>query len=594
MIGRSSSCTLQMVDPYFSRRHLRFYEQSDGVWLEDLNSRNGIQLNGVAVGEPRSISNESRIQVGRHAFVLNPSVTVLPGHRNEEPVVVVERPDVQPAEITFAADNAIPSIDDWAFVHRLTLNLLRQAGPEPMLQILFEALLTHFDAQRGFILRRNVDTGAWKTAAAVSGGKPMGQSRTLLNRAVESKTALMVDNAIDHVHFSGAQSVVAQNLRSVLLAPLVYGDQVLGVIQLDCNRVGAFGAKDLSAMSLVAQTAAATLHQTKRAERAQRQLLSQAAVRDMNSRFVGEHPSTLALLTTVRKAAKSDARVVIEGESGTGKELIARMIHEQSHRANGPFVALNCAAIPDNLIESELFGHEKGAFTGATKRRLGSFEQADGGTLFLDEVAELPLHAQSKLLRVLQEQCFYRLGSERAIQVDVRVVAATHQDLSKRVASQQFREDLYYRLNVISLWLPPLRERLDDLDFLVPYFIKRYAAKMGCSVPAVHASALSKLKRYPWPGNVRELQNTLERAMVFLDSAALGPDDISLGSGKSAAPALIDGGTLQQTLRETERRLIVQTLKQTGGNKSGAARILGISRPTLDKKLASYEGSVRP
>jgi two-component system response regulator FlrC len=293
-------------------------------------------------------------------------------------------------------------------------------------------------------------------------------------------------------------------------------------------------------------------------------------------------PSLAPVLALVRAVAPRDTTVLVTGESGTGKELVARAIHGLSRRSAGPFVAVNSAAIPENLVESELFGHEKGAFTGAVAARPGVFEAAAGGTVFLDEVGELPAAAQAKLLRVLQERTVTRLGATRTLDVDFRLIAATHRDLEALVRQGRFREDLYYRIAVLPLALPPLRDRPEDLRPLVERFLRELEPRRAVEVSA---AAWERLRRHRWPGNVRELRNTVERALVLADGPVLEPQHLQLDTPTSVAPA--DGGGAP-TLREMERRAILEALEATGGNRKAAAERLGISLRTLQYRLKEY------
>jgi PAS domain S-box-containing protein len=304
----------------------------------------------------------------------------------------------------------------------------------------------------------------------------------------------------------------------------------------------------------------------------------------MFEEIVGGSPALTAVLSHVSKVASSDSTVLITGETGTGKELVARAIHRRSRRASRGFVAVNCAAIPRDLIASELFGHEKGAFTGALQRRLGRFELADGGTIFLDEVGELASDTQVALLRVLQEREFERVGGQHPIRVDVRVVAATNRDLTEAVADGTFRQDLFYRLNVFPLEMPPLRERQDDIAVLVEYFINRYARKAGKTIRRVSKRTLDRLKSYPWPGNVRELQNVIERSVIVSDTDEFTVDE----SWLSARPAVESRLGMSGALASHEKALIEDALRATGGRvfgPSGAAARLGIPRSTLESKI---------
>ncbi len=310
--------------------------------------------------------------------------------------------------------------------------------------------------------------------------------------------------------------------------------------------------------------------------------------------LIGRSPAMINLLETVAQVAPSEATVLISGESGTGKEMIAGAIHFNSSRKNGAFVKLNCAAITETLMESELFGHEKGSFTGADRRKEGRFYQAHGGSLFLDEVSEMPLTMQVKLLRVLQEREITRVGGEDTLQVDVRLIAATNKNLAELIERGEFREDLYYRLNVVNLEIPPLRQRPEDIPLLAQHFLEMFAAKNHKEIKGFTPRALDCLIRYDWPGNVRELMNAVERTVVLSRSEYLSRKDFSTipGSGppdekNSPDPAEIDiYGT--QPLEEVEKATILNTLQTVGGNKSEAARRLGITRKTLHKKLKAY------
>jgi two-component system response regulator AtoC len=297
---------------------------------------------------------------------------------------------------------------------------------------------------------------------------------------------------------------------------------------------------------------------------------------------------------TIRKIAEFKTTVLVGGESGTGKELVSRALHRLSPRKDAPFIAVNCGAIPGTLLESELFGHRKGAFTDANRDRKGLFEEAHGGTLFLDEIGELPLALQVKLLRVLQEEEIRRLGDTQDVKVDVRVVAATARDLAGEVSRGAFREDLYYRLNVLNLQLPALRERREDIPLLINHFVERMNARMGLAITGISAEALRLCMEYDWPGNVRELENTVERAMVLSETAQLEadslPDRVRVGRRASAAPAPEEGDDLsiKRASRRTEESLIRRALAKTGGNRTRAAELLEISHRALLYKIKEY------
>jgi formate hydrogenlyase transcriptional activator len=302
----------------------------------------------------------------------------------------------------------------------------------------------------------------------------------------------------------------------------------------------------------------------------------------ISSNLIGSSPKFRAVLTDVERIAPVDSAVLIQGETGTGKDVIARAIHEASPRRNQRFVALNCAAIPSALFESELFGHERGAFTGACTQVQGRFQMADRGTLFLDEIGDMPLELQPKLLRALQEQEFERLGSTHTIRVNVRVVAATNQDLAELVSKKLFRADLFYRLNVIPLFLPPLRERVQDIPALTEFFVEKFAARLNKPIELIPDEVMAVLKAHDWPGNIRELQNFIERAVLFSPGSALYlPPDLKHGVKPRSESAAC-------TLADADREHILETLKQTGwmiGGQDGAANRLGLPRTTLIYKM---------
>jgi two-component system nitrogen regulation response regulator GlnG len=319
--------------------------------------------------------------------------------------------------------------------------------------------------------------------------------------------------------------------------------------------------------------------------------------------LVGRCTQMQEVYKAIGRVASQDVTVLITGESGTGKELVARAIYQHSKRSGQPFLAINCAAIPETLLESELFGHERGAFTGADRRRVGKFEQCHGGTLFLDEVGDLHPLTQAKLLRVLQEQKFERLGGNETVETDVRIIAATNADLEKRVAAGRFRQDLYFRLNVFPIHLPPLRERGDDLDLLVDYYLRRFGQELDKPMPAVPPETVAALRQYDWPGNVRELQSALKQALLQMRGTVLLPEFLPavVRTPGPATPAADVGGELDQFIHDRiaagsedlyaecltllERRLLTRVLQHTGGNQVQAARILGITRGSLRTKI---------
>jgi two-component system response regulator AtoC len=338
------------------------------------------------------------------------------------------------------------------------------------------------------------------------------------------------------------------------------------------------------------------LIQLERAIRSRRQAQELISLRDLaeadseSAEIIGDSPAMQQVYKSIGQVAATDSTVLIRGESGTGKELVARAIHRHSKRSSAPFVPVNCAAIPESLLESELFGHEKGAFTGAAGKRRGRLELADRGTVFLDEIGELSPATQSKLLRALQERTIERLGSEQSLQLDIRVITATNRDLEEMVRAREFREDLYYRLNVVAIRIPPLRERREDIPQLAEHFLTRLAARQERAAIPLSPAALDILKKREWPGNVRELEHTLERAVVLSRGAAITPEHLeeqseSRGEWFDLVP--LDDG-MHALVTQLERKLVERALRQAGGNRTRAAELLRINRRLLYDKLREF------
>jgi formate hydrogenlyase transcriptional activator len=430
-------------------------------------------------------------------------------------------------------------------------------------------------------------------------GSPSGTAfRTMKPLTLQSPFAGWLDSPI-------AQIAVREGLKSVCCLPLISRNRAIGVLVLGRLRDDAFSQADVSFLSQIANQIALAVENAL-AYREIRELKEQLSKEklyledeirtEMNfAQIIGTSTSLRRVLKEVGTVAPTDSTVLIYGETGTGKELIARAIHDLSPRSAKPFVKLNCAAIPTGLLESELFGHEKGAFTGAIAQRIGRFEVADGGTIFLDEIGEIPLELQTKLLRVLQEREFERLGSSRTLRTDARLIAATNRDLEVMVAEQKFRSDLFFRLNVFPVHVPPLRERQGDIPLLVRHFAQQFSRRMKKVMETIPSAAMDALCRYHWPGNIRELQNVIERAVIISAGPALSVDVADLKSPKvshpeerTATPNSATNGALHHLLEETERQQVLQALKQCNwvvAGPHGAAALLGINRSTLQVRI---------
>jgi Nif-specific regulatory protein len=405
--------------------------------------------------------------------------------------------------------------------------------------------------------------------------------------ATTSQPALVTDVRQDKAFFKGIDDKCSFKTRGLIAAPLVHQDVTLGVVEV-LNKIGTsnFTDSDLELLQIFANLAAtatrnAQAHETLRTEnRGLRETMQRA------DRMIGQSPALRQCLDLCTRVAASNATVLLTGETGTGKELMARHLHANSPRRDKAFIAINCAALPETLLESELFGHEKGAFTGAVSQKIGRFELADGGTLFLDEIGDISLSTQVKLLRVLQEREFVRVGGTQTVACDVRIIAATNRSLRQAMESGEFREDLYYRLNVFPIAMPPLRERREDIPMLVEHFVRRAAIELALKEPHVRDDAVAMLAAYDWPGNIRELQNVVERAVLLGDTGVIFPSHLPR---EIAGPADVEAEVTDGAgLRGYEKAMIIKALKEANWNQTRAARNLGISRDNLRYRIKKY------
>jgi transcriptional regulator with GAF, ATPase, and Fis domain len=434
------------------------------------------------------------------------------------------------------------------------------------------------EEERKLVVRasRNVRREAITNAAG-------GISDSIVRQVLASSRALIVSDALADTQFSRSESVIAMKLSSVMCAPLLSQGEVIGALYVGNDKVKhLFDRTQLELLSIFASQASlilqnAMLLSALRADKAK----LEAELKDKKfGGIIGACPSMLEVFRKLQKVAATDISVLITGETGTGKELIAKELHRRSNRVDGPFVTINCGAIPESLIESELFGHVKGAFTGAIGTRPGKFQVADKGTLFLDEIGELPLNLQVKLLRALQERVVFRVGDSKPEKVDIRIVAATNRNLEEEIRAGHFREDLYYRLNVINLWLPPLRDRGDDVLIIAKALLSKYADELKSSVRGYSPAALASIKKYAWPGNIRQLENRIKKALVLCDQTLLSPEDLDLG--QDAETAILP---LEKAKEEFQRRYVLEVLERNNGNRTQTARDLGVDPRTVFRYL---------
>jgi transcriptional regulator with GAF, ATPase, and Fis domain len=613
VVGRGDGSLVQLTDPTVSRQH-GMIELRDGAlcWVDD-SGKSRTLINGrPAAMHPLAEGDE--IAIGATRLVYMPV----------EGVAVTRAASRVTLEVSSRQLHALTGGDDRARRHLAALAQLGDrlraeaaAGRDAVARAACDAALTALGAHRAFVLSTSQGgRGRVTPVAAAIASTEVTQLQApadLIDKVVHAKQVVTAE--------TGGRAVIAAPVHGG-------GDDVIGILWID-RKAGPWDPIDALAAGCLAHLASAAWvgadardQAVRRADALEEQLNGPAADAD----FIGRSAAAQRVVAFVARVGPSDATVLLGGESGSGKEMVARAIHRASRRAKGPCVAVNCAALTESLIESELFGHEKGAFTGATEKKAGRFEMADRGTLFLDEVGELPLGLQTKFLRVLEERRFERVGGQKAIEVDVRVVAATNRDLAEMVRRGTFREDLYYRLSVITIEVPPLRERLDDVPLLAEFFLVRFRGQAARRISGFAPDAIAAMTRYGWPGNVRELRNAVERAVVLGDrdhiiaqdlppqvlTGAIAPRSRNspptppLGSNSVALAAVtIDPQPLAppspvpptpsarpapaRSLRELEKQGILAALAATGGNKAQAAAILEIDRSTLYKKLKDYD-----
>lgn len=596
-IGRGTDCEVRIDDPLASRHHCRLERLGKEVFLVDLDSRNGTWIDGDKV-DRLPISASDTIRVGSTTFRIAGGLA--DRLASMESTQTQQTPREQDMLQTLLA---------------VSRTLEQEERIERSSALLLDAAVGLTRAERGFLFL--LEDGRTSLAMARNFARePVAApeakfSRTLLEKALKAKKPILLQDAATDGEFAGVESINDLGIRSVLAMPLRYRNTVLGLLAVDHRlTTSAFQAPDADLLGGLAGLASAhlgasqdrvALHKMKRKNsRLQRQLgkrpkpESQTPIETAGgpgfAGLVGTSSAMQKLYSEMERILESDVAVVVEGESGTGKELVARALHFHSRLADRNFVVENCGALPDTLLESELFGHVKGAFTGATRDRKGRFEEADGGTMFLDEVGEMSTAMQSRLLRVLQEGEIRPVGSNEVRHVDVRVIAATNVDLLGKVQSGDFREDLYYRLKVIGLRLPPLRERAGDVPLLAEHFLALEAAEVGKEPRTLGDGARKALEGYSWPGNVRELRNEMRR-LVLLGEDEVQFEELSSAIQENAETAGGDPGPeypLPERVRALEIAAITSALEKEPGNRSRAAKLLGITRFALLRKIEKY------
>jgi Nif-specific regulatory protein len=615
-LGRATTNRIVLKDDLCSREHAEVY-YADGRWrLRDLGSLNGTRLNGEQVDSEWELAPGDEVHLGRTNLLFVEEMGQLPdmpaAKGTEDGVSIKKRlgqtrfltpiPSA-PSDATTAELPPEPvtvprhSLSrDLALLYRLALDMGSANSYPDLVRIVLDGLLEAIPAEVGAILTmkegRNLEVTAHRHRdPSIRTYTPVSEFVT--NEVLASREAILAEDVARDRYLRNRESLAHLGATSLICAPVTFGDKVLGLIHLYCTDPHkAMTAEDLEFTVAVAKHLGAATHQMNRQDSLTAENRSLRDQLRVESELVGTSPPMKAIENQIGRVAGTNATVLIRGESGAGKELVARAIHYSSPRKDGPFVCLNCAALTETLLESELFGHEKGSFTGATEKKIGKFEAAHQGTIFLDEIGEMNPGTQAKLLRVLEGHPFERVGGHTPIRVDVRVVSATNQPLEQAIQNGAFRRDLFFRLQVVEIRVPPLRERLSDVAILADHFLKRFIRETGRKIRGFTPAALKKMEDYHWPGNVRELRNVVERAVALSSGPLLDAPDIWLSSLEAggpvpAAPAV---PTYQAvSLEEIEKDHIRRTLEHTEWNKSQAAAILKIERSTLDRKIKLFD-----
>jgi len=585
VIGRETAATVCIADASVSRRHSKIEKKGDAFVITDLESLNGTFVNDVPV-RSRVLEHGDRVRIGDSQFLFL-------AHEGEaisksSDVNFEETKVISGSTVQIRFDHAIYLMGrDLSALMKVSTTINSIRGLDDLLERLLELLFEVVPAQRGAIVLTN--EGSFETSLVFGLDRAHGKdravtvSRTIVQQVLRDGVALLANDGVSE-WTQATDSLISTGAHSVMCVPLLLLNRELGVLYLDTtfprDQFNNDHLKLVTAISGIAAVAIENARQFEWLETENERLLSDVNV---EHNMIGEAAAMQRVYHFISKVAPTDATVLISGESGTGKELAARAIHRNSKRAQKSFMAVNCAALNESLLESELFGHEKGSFTGALAQKKGRLEIADGGTIFLDEIGELTPPLQVKLLRVLQEREFERVGGTVTIKVDLRVIAATNKNLEEAIEAGEFRQDLYYRLNVVSLEMPPLRDRREDIMLLANYFADKYGTRCNRKLKGFSPEARTCLMSYDWPGNVRELENAIERAVVLGTADQILAEDLPEAllerEGTVAAPA-----NYHVAVAQTKKQIILDAMDQAAGNFAAAARLLGV-HPTYLQRL---------
>ncbi len=607
-LGRAPSNRIPLRDDLCSREHAEIH-WCDGAWhIRDLGSLNGSHVNDEKLDRERELVPDDRVRFGNSRFLYLRDLADLPTNQPERPTrepgtvaiksrigdskyIANRKPSAEAptAEYAIRGRHVSPT-EAVAILYQLALDSATAATPSELAETVLAAIFAGTPAEVAAVLAVPAGRDAELVSYRSRGdGKPTYHkvSSFVTAEVAATRQAVLAEDVANEKSLKNRDSVNDLKAASLICAPVQADGELLGLVHVySTSGQRRLNGDDLDfALAVARQLGTAW-------QRLRREAGLSAEVKSLKDRFqlaselVGDSPEIKAIETQIARVAPTKATVLIRGESGVGKELVARAVHRSGPRKDEAFICLNCAALTESLLESELFGHEKGAFTGATERMIGKFEAADGGTIFLDEIGEMSVGTQAKLLRVLEGQSFERVGGNVPIRVDVRVVAATNRPLEDAVRDGTFRKDLFFRLQVVQVDVPPLRRRPTDVPPLAEHFFRHYAKETGRKLKGLSAAALRKLADYDWPGNVRELRNVIERAVVLCAGPTIDEADIWLAPLELAKAA--EAPFEPKTLEAWEAIHIGRTLAHTDWNKSKAAELLGIERSTLDRKIKAY------
>ncbi len=598
-IGRDRNNDIRVRDRSISRRHCLIKQDGEIFEINDFESFNGTFVNGAAV-KNQIIKHGDRIALGDVHFLFFEYETEddsafdfieLNSKIYGGSTVQIESKDaiyLNPSKFLQSFSNDDQTAQNLSALLELNIELGKLRSLESLQKAVFKTIFDAIPAERGAVLLVEEDLEHITATFTKTRNNDLPQkikiSQTIAEQVIKEKTAILCCDIETHRIYKQAESLIAAKTSSLICVPLTIDENIVGIIYLDTeNPVKNFDEDHLHFLTAVAGIVSIVLENIRNLENLENENQRLRQEINLEHNMIGESEPMRKVFRFIEKAAPTDATVLIRGESGTGKELVARAVHENSERDLKPFIAINCAVLSENLLESELFGHEKGAFTTAVVQKKGKIELADGGTLFLDEIGEISPAIQAKLLRVLQEREFERVGGVRTIKVDVRVVAATNRNLENEIKSGNFREDLYYRLNVVSLTMPPLRERRTDILPLAEHFVSKLSRKCNRKISGISKHAQTLLKNYDFPGNVRELENAVERAVVLGNSDLILPEDLPESILEVSTSPEIQVTNYQSAVNEMKKNLIVKTLEQTGGSYTEAAGLLGLHPTNLHR-----------